>query len=109
MAGDDVDGVFDGLVEGEGACVIVEQLAEAGVRAGDGYVVFGKHLVNLFGGVAEKARELDQLVADLRHFGNCAGQVVLGDIAHRIHLQTVIHSISSFLCARRGVVLFSIP
>ena len=109
MTGNDVDGIFDGLVEGDGGFVIVQKLVKTGMGAGDDDAVIRQHPVDFLGGMTKETGKFNKLVADGGYFGERAGQIIPGDVAYRIHLQSVFHDDSSFLCARRRSVVISIP
>ena len=89
-AGDDVVGVADGLVEGDGGLdVLGKQLAPARVSATALQTVLVLPLLDLLGGVSEEARVLHVLVAHLGDGLERALQIVTGNVAQTEKLKSV--------------------
>ena len=97
--GDDDILAANGLVIGNGLVQnLVLQLGQGGVGAGDLQAVFLQPALYILGRVAHKAGELHKRVAHFCHLLQRAPQVVLSQISHAVHLQSIFHNGSSLLC-----------
>ena len=89
----DVIRVANRLMEGERRFIIVYQIVQRRMRSRHAHPVFAQHSVHRVRAVAEKAREFNEFVADFRHFGDRVGEILLRDVAHGVHLQTIFHPV----------------